>query len=130
MAVSSSQQLPTPLDDAVHVLPVGTGQDGCLPLADVRLQLLQVGHIPVDEPHEKAVQQLLVLQRPVRRHLAENGVGLVLRRPILAKDKQVLPIQIQQHLFILGAIAVYVIPVKGDQAEFFKALKALDLPLV
>ena len=84
----------------------------------------------MDEPHEKAVQQLLVVQRPIRRHLAENGVGLVLRRPILAKDKQVLPIQIQQHLFILGAIAVYVIPVKGDQAEFFKALKALDLPLV
>ena len=89
-----------------------------------------MGHIPLEQPDEEPIEQLLVIHRAFFRQFRHDGTGLLLRRVILAEEQQILPVQIQQHLGVRRPGTVDIIPIKGNDAEGLKALKGLDLALV
>ena len=123
------QQLLPPGDDPVQIRLVSSGEHLCLSVADGCLQLVQVGHVPLQQTDEEMVEGLAVGQVFLLRHL-QDCPGSGFRRIVLTEDEQILPVQIHQHLRSRCPPAPYVVPVKGNEVKALKALKCLDLPLM
>ena len=96
---------------------------------DCCLQVVQVGHVPLQQTDEEMVEGLAVGQVFLLRHL-QDFPGSGFRRIVLTEDEQILPVQIHQHLRSRCPPAPYVVPVKGNEVKALKALKCLDLPLM
>ena len=121
------QQLPPPRGDAPGRVVLGLAlQYGALAAVDLGLQLFQIRHVALEQPRKKPVQQLLVIQRSACGQRVHRTLHILLCRLVPAEEKQVLPVDVYQHLAVFPRLP-HIVPVKGQQVEVGKGLKALRL---
>ena len=73
---------------------------------------------------EEPVQQLLVIQRSACGQRVHRTLHILLCRLVPAEEKQVLPVDVYQHLAAFPRLP-HIVPVKGQQVEVGKGLKGL-----
>ena len=124
------QQFPPPGHHLFQAGVVIPGEDGLLPLNDLPFQLIQMIHIPVQQPGKEAVEPLGVGKILLLLQAGKDLPGPPESPLLLTKAKEMLPIQIQQKAGILRPVAVDIVPVKGNEVKLLKALKGLTLALM
>ena len=93
-------------------------------LGDAILEFLKVYVVTLKEILKEEIHGSLV-----RRGFVEAFGGLGIAYVILTDDKEVVPVEIKEHLGRIRLQVLNVVPVKGHDAEGIKAFKGLDLTL-